>query len=106
MAFSVYCNCRRKKSKLKTPVQYFYLIYQGASDYISKSGLSEFPQVLLNGVPMKEKYLTGDTFEEGVVQEIMTQTPDIQKAVYQVQFVKKNHCCCGTFKNILVYFDS
>lgn len=36
---------------------------------------------------MKEKYLTENTFEEGVVSEIMTQTPEIQKAIYNVSVV-------------------
>lgn len=40
----------------------------------------------MNGVPLKDKYLTENTFEEGVVSEIMAQTPDIQKAVYNVRY--------------------
>ncbi|XP_078310602.1 UDP-glucose:glycoprotein glucosyltransferase 1-like [Crassostrea virginica] len=54
-----------------------------AKDYIEKSGLADFPQVLLNGIPLKKNYLTEETFEEGVVSQIMAQTPDIQRAVYQ-----------------------
>ncbi|XP_065924355.1 UDP-glucose:glycoprotein glucosyltransferase 1 isoform X1 [Magallana gigas] len=54
-----------------------------AKDYIERSGLADFPQVLLNGIPLKKNYLTEDTFEEGVVSQIMAQTPDIQRAVYQ-----------------------
>ncbi|XP_052105584.1 UDP-glucose:glycoprotein glucosyltransferase 1-like [Mytilus californianus] len=55
---------------------------KAALDYVKRAGLKDFPQVLLNGVPLKDKYLTENTFEEGVVSEIMAQTPDIQKAVY------------------------
>ncbi|KAK7477135.1 hypothetical protein BaRGS_00031621 [Batillaria attramentaria] len=55
---------------------------KAAADFLAKSGLSGFPQVLLNGVPIDKKYLTQDSFEEGVVMEIMKQTQVIQKAVY------------------------
>jgi len=57
-------------------------------DYIQKAGIKDFPQVLLNGIPLKEKYLTENTFEEGVVSEIMAQTPEIQKAVYNVRLLR------------------
>ncbi|XP_062620063.1 UDP-glucose:glycoprotein glucosyltransferase 1-like [Saccostrea cucullata] len=59
------------------------ILRRAAKDYVEKSGLGNFPQVLLNGNPLKKSFLTEDTFEEGVVSQIMTQTPDIQKAVYQ-----------------------
>lgn len=61
-----------------------FFFCQAAKDYIERSGLADFPQVLLNGIPLKKNYLTEDTFEEGVVSQIMAQTPDIQRAVYQV----------------------
>ncbi|XP_056004849.1 UDP-glucose:glycoprotein glucosyltransferase 1-like isoform X3 [Ostrea edulis] len=61
----------------------YNILRRAAKDYVEKSGLGDFPQVLLNGVPLKKSYLTEDTFEEGVVSQIMAQTPDIQKAVYQ-----------------------
>ncbi|KAK7090839.1 UDP-glucose:glycoprotein glucosyltransferase 1-like isoform X2 [Littorina saxatilis] len=55
---------------------------KAGADYISRSGLSGFPQVLINGIPMDKKFLTQEAFEEGVVMEILKQTPIIQKAVY------------------------
>ncbi|KAK6167193.1 hypothetical protein SNE40_021285 [Patella caerulea] len=51
-------------------------------DFISKSGLTDYPQVLMNGVPLKKQFLAADTFEEGVVSEILSNTPAIQKAAY------------------------
>nr|CAD7428481.1 unnamed protein product [Timema monikensis] len=44
------------------------------------------PQVLLNGVPLSDKSLTSDEFEEAVLTEIMSQTPTFQKAVYKGEF--------------------
>lgn len=60
-----------------------FIYIQASNSFVSKSGLTEFPQVLMNGVPMDKKYLTEDTFEEGVVATILAQTPALQKAVYQ-----------------------
>lgn len=40
------------------------------------------PTVLMNGVPLSESSLTDD-FEESVLQEIVQQTPLLQKAVYK-----------------------
>ena len=59
------------------------LFFQSSDDFVSKSGLSDFPQVLMNGVPLNKKDLTQDGFEEGVITQIMTMTPEIQQAVYQ-----------------------
>ncbi|XP_021356134.1 UDP-glucose:glycoprotein glucosyltransferase 1-like isoform X2 [Mizuhopecten yessoensis] len=56
---------------------------KASNDFVSKSGLKDFPQVLMNGVPMDKKYLTEEAFEEGVVSTILAHTPAIQKAVYQ-----------------------
>lgn len=58
---------------------------RSSADFVSKSGLSDFPQVLLNGKPLDKKDLTQDTFEEGVVTEIMQATPALQQSVYQGQ---------------------
>ena len=38
---------------------------------------------MINGVPLKKSDLTADGFEEGVITQIMTMTPEIQQAVYQ-----------------------
>ena len=51
---------------------------------MSKSGLSDFPQVLMNGKPLQKSDLNQDNFEEGVITEIMQATPDLQQNVYQV----------------------
>ncbi|KAL5004908.1 hypothetical protein ScPMuIL_018364 [Solemya velum] len=55
---------------------------KSAHDFISQSGLSDFPQVLMNGIPLKKESLTMENFEEGVVAAILQATPVIQKAAY------------------------
>ncbi|KAL8598827.1 hypothetical protein ACOMHN_015406 [Nucella lapillus] len=55
---------------------------RAGADFVSRSGLSGFLQVLINGVPLDKKFLSQDAFEEGVVTEILKQTPSIQKAVF------------------------
>ncbi len=57
---------------------------QAGIDFVAQSGLSGFPQVLMNGSPLKKQYLSQDSFEEGVVNEILKATPALQKAVYHV----------------------
>ena len=59
-------------------------VLQAGADFASRSGLTGFPHVIINGVPMDKKYLSPESFEEGVVMEILKQTPAIQKAVYNV----------------------
>ncbi|XP_063224607.1 UDP-glucose:glycoprotein glucosyltransferase isoform X2 [Bacillus rossius redtenbacheri] len=54
-----------------------------AREFLDRSGLRRFPQVLLNGIPLPEKSLNADDFEEAVLSEIMSQTPVFQKAVYK-----------------------
>uniref|UniRef100_A0A0A9Y4P1 UDP-glucose:glycoprotein glucosyltransferase n=2 Tax=Lygus hesperus TaxID=30085 RepID=A0A0A9Y4P1_LYGHE len=54
-----------------------------AMDFVEKSGLRYMPQVLMNGVPLPQKSLTAEDFEEAVLSEIMNQTPVLQKAVYK-----------------------
>lgn len=58
-------------------------VKKSSGDFLEKSGLSDFPQVLLNGKPLKKSDLNQDSFEEGVITEIMQATPDIQQNVYQ-----------------------
>ncbi|CAH1398887.1 unnamed protein product [Nezara viridula] len=60
-------------------------------DFISKSGLRNLPQVLLNGVALPEKSLNADEFEEAVLNEIMVQTPNLQKAVYKGELTDKDN---------------
>ncbi|XP_074027064.1 UDP-glucose-glycoprotein glucosyltransferase [Leptinotarsa decemlineata] len=52
-------------------------------DFIQRTGLKVFPQALLNGIPLPQKQITVDEFEEAVLQEIMSQTPSFQKNVYR-----------------------
>lgn len=54
-----------------------------ATEFVERSGLRNFPQVLLNGIPLPEKSLNAEEFEEAVLTEIMTQTPALQKAIYK-----------------------
>ncbi|KAJ8309822.1 hypothetical protein KUTeg_011687 [Tegillarca granosa] len=44
--------------------------------------MSDFPQVLMNGIPFKRESLNENGFEEAVVTGILDATPDIQKAIY------------------------
>ncbi|XP_071443072.1 UDP-glucose:glycoprotein glucosyltransferase 1 [Hetaerina americana] len=53
-----------------------------AQDFVQRSGFRRLPQVLLNGIPLDEKSLVADEFEEAVLTEIMNQTPMFQKAVF------------------------
>lgn len=45
-------------------------------------------QALLNGIPISEKHLNAEDFEEAVLSEIMNQTPVFQKAVYKGDFTE------------------
>ncbi|KAG8190170.1 hypothetical protein JTE90_008702 [Oedothorax gibbosus] len=79
--------------KTMYPSEDFDIIFGSQSDYdsgkksawefINKTGLSQPPQVLLNGVMLKQKQLTADMFEEAILTEIMRQTPFLQKSVYK-----------------------
>ncbi|KAK9504391.1 hypothetical protein O3M35_010731 [Rhynocoris fuscipes] len=62
-----------------------------SSEFVEKSGLRNMPQVLLNGVPLPEKSLTAEDFEEAVLSEIMNQTPALQKAVYKGDLTDKDN---------------
>lgn len=57
-----------------------------ARDFVERSGFRKIPQALLNGIPISEKHLNADDFEEAVLSEIMNQTPVFQKAVYKGDF--------------------
>lgn len=54
-----------------------------ASDFVRRTGFKKFPQALLNGVPLLSNDLDAETFKEAVFATIMTQTPQLQKAVYR-----------------------
>jgi len=53
-----------------------------AKEYVARTGFRKLPQVLLNGVPLQEKSLVEEDFEEAVLVELVTQTQSLQKAVY------------------------
>jgi UDP-glucose:glycoprotein glucosyltransferase len=57
-----------------------------ARDFVERSGFRKMPQALLNGIPISEKHLNAEDFEEAVLSEIMNQTPLFQKAVYKGDF--------------------
>jgi len=54
-----------------------------ADDFIVRSGLGSLPQVLMNGVPFKQKHLNTEDFEEQLLTNIMTETQVLQRAVYK-----------------------
>lgn len=56
---------------------------QLSDEFIERLGVKELPQALLNGVLLSEKQLNRDDFEELILTEIMTQTPNVQKAIYR-----------------------
>ncbi|XP_045201595.2 UDP-glucose:glycoprotein glucosyltransferase 1-like isoform X2 [Mercenaria mercenaria] len=58
-------------------------VKKSSGDFLVRSGLSDYPQVLLNGKPLKKSDLNQDNFEEGVISEIMQATPELQQNVYQ-----------------------
>lgn len=58
-----------------------------AKDFVQRSGLRTLPQGMINGVPLPSSQLNVDDFEETILQEVMQQTPAIQKAVYRGKFV-------------------
>merc|ERR1719244_919889 len=56
-----------------------------SEDFIIRSGLGSLPQVLMNGVPFEQKYLTSEDFEEQLLTNIMKETQVLQRAVYKGQ---------------------
>ncbi|XP_050434765.1 UDP-glucose:glycoprotein glucosyltransferase [Adelges cooleyi] len=54
-----------------------------SKEYIARIGFRKLPQVLLNGVPLQEKSLVEEDFEEAVLVELVAQTQILQKAVYK-----------------------
>ena len=59
-------------------------------EFLERTGLGDSPQVLLNGVPMKDDEMSADSFEESVVTQILKLTSQIQKDVYHVGFFTSN----------------
>lgn len=58
-----------------------------SKDFIQRSGLRTLPQALMNGIPLPSSQVNTDEFEDAILQEVMTQTPVFQKAVYRAKFV-------------------
>lgn len=56
---------------------------QLSADFLERAGVRTLPQALMNGVPLPDNHMNVDDFEEAVLQEVMTQTPLFQKAVYR-----------------------
>lgn len=56
---------------------------QLALDFIERTGQKVLPQALINGIPLPSTQLTVDEFEEAVLQEVMSHTTTLQKAVYR-----------------------
>ncbi|XP_018331345.1 UDP-glucose:glycoprotein glucosyltransferase isoform X2 [Agrilus planipennis] len=56
---------------------------QLSEDFLQRSGLTPLPQALLNGVPLPSSQAILDDFEEAILQEVIVQTPIIQKAIFK-----------------------
>jgi len=65
---------------------------QLAAEFIQKTGLLTVPQALMNGVPIEEKYLTEEDFEEQLLTILMKETQTIQRAVYKNQLTDQQDC--------------
>ena len=63
-----------------------------AKDFLDRSGLDNLPQVLMNGVPMDQKNLNQEDFEEALMMSIMKETQIIQKAIYRNQLRDEDDC--------------
>lgn len=61
-----------------------------SEDFIQRTGLTGLPQALLNGIPLTSSSITVDDFEEAVLQEVMSQTPSFQKAIYRGKLSEKD----------------
>lgn len=61
-----------------------------ANEYIEKTGMKKFPQALMNGVPLPEKNLNAEEFEEVVLMEVMKNTQTLQRAVYKGELEDKH----------------
>ena len=63
------------------------VLFQESFEHFSSLGLGDLPQVLVNGVPLKQEELDSENFEEALVSGISGMTPQLQKAVYNVSTV-------------------
>ncbi|XP_035228299.1 UDP-glucose:glycoprotein glucosyltransferase 1-like [Stegodyphus dumicola] len=98
----VYANTEEKDISVDSVISHFKSLYsnedldlvfgiesdydsgrKAAWNFINRTGIGKPPQVLLNGVMLKQLQLTADMFEEAILTEIMRQTPFLQKSVYK-----------------------
>ncbi|XP_017781204.1 PREDICTED: UDP-glucose:glycoprotein glucosyltransferase [Nicrophorus vespilloides] len=63
---------------------------QLSEDFIRRSGLHNLPQAMINGIPLPSNQLNADEFEEAVLTEVMSQTPNFQKAIYRGKLQDKD----------------
>ena len=57
---------------------------QEGAEFLQQIGVGLVPQVLINGVPMKQVDVLGESFEEAIVTTILRMTSDLQSYVTQV----------------------
>lgn len=60
-----------------------------SQEFVEKAGITSLPQALMNGVPLPEKHLNVDEFEEVVLMEVMRMTQSLQRAVYKSELDDK-----------------
>ena len=60
-----------------------------SEEFIQRLGVKSLPQALMNGVLLPASQITTDDFEDAVLQEVMSQTPTFQKAIYRGQLQDK-----------------
>lgn len=60
-----------------------------SEEFIQRLGTKSLPQALMNGVLLPASQITTDDFEDAVLQEVMSQTPTFQKAIYRGQLQDK-----------------
>lgn len=58
---------------------------QEVQDYVSRTGFRSFPQVLINGVPIAEKDLVEDEFENALFTTLFPQLSKFQGSVFNVR---------------------
>ncbi len=72
--------------------------------FLSRMGIGDSPQVLINGVPMKPEEMEADNFEESVVSQILRLTPALQKDVYHVS-TRFNANEPSTFSTLIKWYN-
>ena len=62
-----------------------FAVLQEVQEYVSRTGFRSFPQVLINGVPIAEKDLVEDEFENALFTTLFPQLSKFQGSVYNVR---------------------